>query len=298
MAWDSRSRHCAGSMVWADDRNLGPGTFSRGGEVRSRYGRGRGLVPGESQGGQLVVDHSQVPEIDVRVGPGECEPAARGVEGEILDHAGPGRECQPRLEGQRVAEDDAPIAPARGQQPPVGAERERLDRPIVPLGEAMDDREIGQRQGDHGSLGIADEDAVGAAVDHESIAACRQRDAPGRTGLLQIEQGNRPFLETDEEMAAPVVEGNRRDGRVSHLFTTEDPTAVDVEEQDGAAIRVTRGKPAARGVKGQGVDTGRMDRGDSSAAVPVCASQRRTEKSRWFPDPFRCPLASIEPSAL
>ena len=49
-----------------ETRNLG--VPSRG-EVRGRWFQVRFLVPSQSHGGQFVVDHGQVPEIDVRVGP-------------------------------------------------------------------------------------------------------------------------------------------------------------------------------------------------------------------------------------
>ena len=76
----------AGSMFPGRMRGTwGLGRSPAEAEIGGRYGRGGGLVPGESHGGQFVADQVQVPEIDVRVGPGECEPVAGGVEGDVLD---------------------------------------------------------------------------------------------------------------------------------------------------------------------------------------------------------------------
>ncbi len=117
----------------------------------------------------------------------------------------------------------------------------------------MDDREIGQRQGDQGPQGISDDRAVGLAVDHESLTTPRQRNAPGRPGPLEIEQGDLPQLQAHEETAAPIEEGDRRDGRIPHPLAPEDPTAADIPDDDRPVL-VPRGETNARGVESQGAD--------------------------------------------
>ena len=172
----TRRRACsnaAGSV--ASGRMTGRAARRRlvfGCEPRSRGRGGDGnSIPGQIHRLQAVVQKRQVPEREVGFGSGECEPAARGVKGGILDQAGPHRECEPRLKRPRISQDDSPISPTRRQQPAVGAQCERQNLIVMCTGDEVDAGEIVQIEGAQSPAGIAHEGAISETVDDQAGAA-------------------------------------------------------------------------------------------------------------------------------
>ena len=199
------------------------------------------------------------------------------------------------FKGQSVAEDDAPIAPTRGQQPPVGAERERLDRLIVPLGEAMDD----PRSGSDRAITAPSESPMMTRLVRLSTTSRLQpagnaiagadRTAPDRTGQ-------------------PTRSGDRRGDGGRHLKDNRLDIASFPLFHDGGSGRCRRRRARRCRQSHQrqaggpwGRRPGRRHqshgRGDSSAACRS-AGPRGGPSSRALHAGYRRPLASIEPSAL
>ena len=127
--WPRISAKSAGSTALAaNDWNFRSGLLTVNGRGQCGYDLSCGLVPSEPHGPEALMKLGQVPEGDVGVGPHVSQPLTRRREGQVLHHRRPFREREQRFESHRVAKDHAAVGAAGGEEAPVGAEGQRLDR--------------------------------------------------------------------------------------------------------------------------------------------------------------------------